>query len=63
MPSWKPSCGSPLRPTPTLPVATPLTAPLSSYSTSAAAKPGKISTPSASAWTASHFVTLPRLMT
>ena len=44
---------------PRLPVATPLTRPCSSYSTSAAAKPGKISTPSASACCASHFTTSP----
>ena len=56
MPSWKSSVGSPSLPMPRLPVATPLTAPSSSYSTSAAGKPGKISTPSASACVASQRV-------
>ncbi|CFW31726.1 Uncharacterised protein [Bordetella pertussis] len=50
----------PSRATPMSPVATPCTAPFSSYSTSAAAKPGKMSTPSASACSPSHFTTSPR---
>ena len=40
MPRVKRSFGLPSLPTPMSPVATPVTAPFSSYSTSAAAKPG-----------------------
>ncbi len=59
MPRWKPAFAVPSRPMPMSPVATPITAPLSSYSVSAAAKPGKISTPSASACAASQRQTSP----
>jgi hypothetical protein len=55
--------GSPSFVMPMLPVATPATHPCSSYSTSAAAKPGKISTPSASACCAIHLTTFDRLTT
>jgi hypothetical protein len=63
MPSWKLPVGWPSLPMPRLPVATPRTAPSSAYSPSAAAKPGKISTPRLSACSASHLQTAPRLMT
>src|SRR5512134_589170 len=63
MPGWWVAVGFPSRPMPMSPVATPVTAPSSPCSTSAAAKPGKISTPSPSACLASQRQTLPRLTT
>ncbi|MCY1234239.1 hypothetical protein D9M72_468150 [compost metagenome] len=62
MPSWKFSVGSPSLLMPILPVATPLTEPSSLKSTSAAGKPGKISTPSASACWPSQRTKFDRLM-
>ena len=59
MPRWNVGFGVPSRATPLSPVATPITAPALSCSVSTAAKPGKMSTPSASALDASHRQTSP----